>query len=89
MGKYLDFYNKCAEDQHCPFLCHQFTSEMYGLEDDPLFTLFKPTAEELYDHVKDGYGRVAWGCMGHGISYEFTDLRQNIVLFMAAMNNEL
>jgi hypothetical protein len=60
-------------------------------EDDDLFTLFKPTDKELDKHATEGYSTYAWGephKPAGGIAGHFTPLRQNIVLLMAAMNNE-
>lgn len=88
MGKYLDFYNECVKEQRCNFLCHVFTSEMYGKEDDPLFALFLPNDEELDRHYADGYCSRAWGVHQDDPSDLFSPLRQNIVLLLAAMNGE-
>jgi hypothetical protein len=80
---FLDFYNECHESNFCPFLCHYYGG-------NTTFRLFIPNAEELRQHVIEGHPIFAWGCDGEDSrSGEFTQLRQNIVLFCAAINNEL
>jgi hypothetical protein len=87
--KYLKTYHKFCELGKATFLCDYYRN-------DKLFDLFKPTKEELIPHAKEGYSvdldRVdagIWGCYERKNMYEFTELRQNIILFMAAMNGEL
>ncbi len=84
--KFIEFSHRRpeeAEDQQI-YLCHEF-------KDDKYFQfLFKPTTDkEIEQHVRDGYARYAWGESLSDADGKFTPLRQNIVLFMAAMNNEL
>ena len=80
MGKYLKFYKECLRYGFMPNpgLCYTFRY-------DPLFQLIDPERGEMISY---------WGHDGdddseHIIRFEFTPLRQNIVLLMAAMNNEL
>lgn len=74
-----------------PYLCLVFTSVAdRSIPDDELFLLLQPTQTELMEHVKEGYFVGSWGV--HRTNERLnapTDLRQNIVLFMAAMNGEL
>jgi hypothetical protein len=81
--KYLDIYYGWHADKCAYFMCHFFGKH------NELFTLFVPTEEELEYHIEEGYGYAAWGVKDSDASYTFTDLRQNIILLMAAMNNEL
>jgi hypothetical protein len=96
MGKYLDFYKKCMDDgsrlpwwsetERCNGLCPAF----YMYMDDgfaELKSLFEP---ELPEGEEENDINRFWGS-GDPSSprmTEFTSLRQNIVLFLAAMNNE-
>jgi len=86
MGKYLDMYNRLAESNSCPALC--WTQEI--MHDDSIFNSLRPTDQEILEHREEGYNRTYWGDREDKSDYsEFTPLRQNIVLFMAAMNDEL
>lgn len=65
-----------------------------GLEsvNDEIFKLFIPDELELEEHLANGYSRGAWGLTqkeGKSKPFHPSELRQNILLFMAAMNNEL
>jgi hypothetical protein len=82
MKKYLKLYEAWMMDDSFPFLCH-------AVGNDLLFEPFIPTDEELDEHVKEDYARHAWGVKHTDRSYAPTPLRQNIILFMAAMNEEL
>ena len=82
--KYLPLYYEWMEIGWFPFLCHRFTRY-----NNPYFSLFRPTWEELDQHEQDGYLRGAWGVKVKDSAGEPTAFRQNIVLFMAAMNGEL
>ena len=61
-----------------------------------LLTYFTPFLEDEEELVREGYGCLYWASgisINHGSlhqrMYNFTPLRQTIVLFMAAVNNEL
>lgn len=82
MKKYLPLYYEWMREGVFPFLCHV----LYA---DENFKLFIPNFTELNQHELDGYGRGAWGVKVKDRSYEPDPLRQNIVLFLAAMNGEL
>ena len=90
--KYLDLYYEWHK-KGAEFMCNYFSntkcSIVYEFPEHPTFMLFLPTPEELNEHVADGYGRSSWGVRDTDRSNKFTDLRQNVILFMAAMNNEL
>lgn len=88
---FLDFYNRCVESREIPScgLCHSFNDM------NPL-PIFEPTYTEIpNEDVRRGY----WGYNGENVldesvssnyrAYTFTPLRQTIVLFCAAINNEL
>jgi hypothetical protein len=87
--KYLPLYKKWMQNpKDFPFLCWVFTDQYNDVliekgYNDKLFKLFIPEDQETH-------------CWGQGLHedtnsppYKATPLRQNIVLFMAAMNNEL
>lgn len=90
--KYLDFYMKCMEDGKMP------NGGLCGSIGEGVIRRFKPLEK------RPGYGdNWYWGFTGESytwsfflshsekneIVYSFSPLRQNIVLFLAAMNNEL
>lgn len=77
-GKYLKFYMDHAESRIIPSgLCRALG---YG---DPYLSLFEPTKRNCTKYNTSNW--FFWGgCIG-----EFNDFRQNIVLFIAAMNGEL
>jgi hypothetical protein len=84
--KYLPLYYEWLESGVLPGpgLCHIFQS-------DELFKLIDPDRGGLDFYW--GYDGEQ-GCHGYINNYEkverdFTPMRQNVVLFMAAMNNEL
>jgi hypothetical protein len=91
MKKYLKFYEDCAEIGFIPIntkngvvggLCGNFGNEV--------MSLFEPTPEDCRE-----YNVCTWGFWGHDdwldIYWDtsFGPTRQNIVLFLAAMNGEL
>ena len=92
--KYLSFYERYAPKNTLPEagLCECFTSKT--LEADENIDLFEPPddacSESLYwgaSDLKDYYAlRRSGKARRH---YDFTKLRQNIVLFCAAMEGEL
>lgn len=86
--KYLKLYREWMKTGEMSYagLCLAIPS------DGKLFfkTMFKPTTQELIEHEKDGYGTCYWGRKkGAESAFAFTPFRQNIILFLAAMNNEL
>lgn len=93
MGKYLKFYERCMKSGQLPSsgLCNCFGSFCHGTKNKKL-SLFDPSDEEytrLYAHNKCitywGSGLSSYAPI---VGFKFTPLRQNIVLLMAAMNNE-
>lgn len=95
MGKNLDFYMQCikvGEMPHhsCGGLC---PIARKGVIDSELLGLFEPYRKDETELEKEGLSK-GWWASGLGINdlnkYDaFTPLRQTIVLFMAAINNEL
>jgi len=81
--KYFEKFIEFSRSSKRIYLCHEF-------REDKLFELFKPTQSELKRHYDHGYSNNAWGEKFLALNFgEFTPLRQNIVLFMAAINGEL
>ena len=84
--KYLDFYYECLETGYLPGsgLCHT------DVASTDLFQLIKPTDEDIDKLYGEGKPVVWWG-MGdfEHSTYEFSPLRQNLILLMAALNGEL
>jgi hypothetical protein len=95
--KYLELYRKWMEQGHIdPLESGAFNGMCHLFEKDELFKLFKPTEAERDEWNCTAY----WGCDLTEEDYRnyknnayfcknFTETRQNIVLFMAAMNGEL
>lgn len=80
LDRYIDFSNYKKYDEI--FLCNEFV-------DDEIFKLFIPNRLELLNHAWEGYYTLSWGSKPEWeIIHPFTPLRQNIVLLMAAINNE-
>jgi hypothetical protein len=87
--KYLPLYYEWHKRGYAEFLCNYFKDHhTRGYSEHPLFELFLPTEEEKAQHVKDGFSGYAWGGREIEIGIPFTDLRQNVILLMAAMNGE-
>jgi hypothetical protein len=80
--KYLDFYNKCMETGKIPTngLCLCF-------KNDKLFALMDPDNGERLSYW--GFDRDKFASPMESVWFEFTPTRQNAVLLMAAMNDEL
>ncbi len=81
--KYLHLFDELI-DEYNAFLCHNIDSK------DEIFKLFIPNDSELIENYKDGYEYNSAWCSKRGIiDCGFNELRQTIVLFCAAINNEL
>lgn len=90
--KYLPLYYKWIRAGKLPDsgLCHSL-----WLDDNDLFHLFKPKCpdgywaywEEYFDHPV--YTQDVDNDLKYKLCYEFNPLRQNIILLLAAINNEL
>jgi hypothetical protein len=87
IGKYLRFYIDCMQCNSMPKdgLCNSLA--------DDLLVLFEPTEQDAMELTEEGKSVVYWGsgCTKENPQrwYKFSTLRQTIVLFMAAINNEL
>jgi hypothetical protein len=81
MSKHLDFYYKCLEEGKMPesglCLCENY------IDHDLLFNVFKPYQAPYLSYWAAGYKN------SDDYEYQFTPLRQNIVLLMACLNGEL
>lgn len=92
--KHLDFYYECLEKNRLPHkgLCN---CALTGLISPGLLIHFIPDSEELFSLGMNGLSQGWWASdvefLGDTFTkeYGFSELRQNIVLLMAAMNNEL
>lgn len=91
--KHLSFYKKCMSDKTIPFagLCGCSTNRLL---DRGLLDFMSPTSIDRVQLENEGLSRAFWGSglnnsSGNRLIFEFTELRQTIVLFMAAINNEL
>lgn len=74
---YVELYRR-SKSGYAVYLCSHFEGE--------LFNLVKPTMEDS----KKTFSTLMWGRDSwEERSGEFNGLRQNLVLLMAAMNNEL
>jgi len=91
-GKYLKFYKECMETGKLPI--HEdgdYGGLCFCLDKDENFTLLKPINDGGY-WAYDGsniYEEDLDRKTAPIVKQKFTTLRQTIVLFMAAMNNEL
>lgn len=91
--KHLAFYNKCLETNQLPKSDGLCSCARAGLISKKLLDLLRPNDEDSLLLRDTG---MAYGYWGSGLSInddnkykQFTTLRQTLVLFMAAMNNEL
>jgi hypothetical protein len=90
--KYMKFYKECVESNRLPNgasgLCESLKSA-----DSELFSLLTPTQDDSFDLIHEGKSATFWGSYlprDHPkCTKYFTPLRQNIVLLLAALNNEL
>lgn len=93
-GKHLKFYLDCIKTGEMPNegLCLCVNEGGMGVLETSLLDLFIPNERERDDLFHDDHSRAYWGS-GMGdmqcAYFQFTPLRQTIVLFMAAINNEL
>lgn len=87
MGKYLDFYYKCAETGKMPDygLCACLDS----IGDNLLFHLIEPTPEDANELFRKNNSELFWGSGSSAYKLsKFTPLRQTIVLILASLNKE-
>lgn len=91
---FLDCYNRWMEAGKlpdkglCNSLKHETTPEQYQI-----FNSLNPCDEDWNELLKSNYSMVYWASELHQCDWNrqqsFNELRQNIVLFCAAINNEL
>lgn len=86
--KTIDFYEKCVSDGELP--CHGLCVSLMSGDETELLELFKPKWKNVASYY--------WGFKGtrnlasknrHAVMYGLTPFRQNIILLIAAMRNEL
>lgn len=93
--KYLAIYYKWINaGKMMGVECRYHPEKTSGLcdafRDDELFELINPTDQDVYELEKEGLNTFCWASGSSDCCFhEFTPLRQNIVLLMAAMNGEL
>lgn len=96
MKRHLEFYKQCIETGSLPGaapngLCHYAVFEKEISTE--LFNFFRPTDSDCLQLRIEGKCLSYWASDlpvdSPGEASYFSPLRQNIVLFMAAMNNEL
>ena len=82
---YLEFYRRCLKNKKLP------NRGLCGCISDPLLDFFSEAHPDFGRSWYWGYDGNHYSEKGTGdeVHFAFTPLRQNIVLFMAAMNNEL
>lgn len=89
--KYYDFYVECMENGFMPFggLCASIPK--FSRKDEYTLGLFSPTDDDVANpHNQMSTSLGYWGRSFQFESvFEFNEFRQNVVLFLAAMNNEL
>lgn len=93
----LDFYNRSMKSRvmtrKIPFSGYHYglCSWVHAEEiDKKLLHLVTPTTGDISRLFRENKDTVHWGSDAeHGKIGEFTPLRQNLVLFMAAINGEL
>ena len=87
--KYLEFYEKCMEAGHLIAINggYQRPFGLCAALEDPALDLFEPT----YDDCEQYGVRTWWYWADPNDDSEgvLNEMRQNIVLFLAAMNGEL
>lgn len=86
--KYLPLYESLLKNGMTePGLCYYFCDAKslgWRFNSNPLFIIMKPTGKDKCENS------MYWGSESKsGDHYQFTPLRQNIVLLMCAMNGEL
>jgi hypothetical protein len=96
MKKYLKFYEECMtlgelpnhtiEGDFC--MSNGLCDSLSFHRPDPLFELFEPTEEDI-KQLNANYLSAAYWASDEGHGSDFGPTRQNIVLFLAAMNGEL
>jgi hypothetical protein len=89
---YLDFYKECLKTRRLPrsglCVCLGGDFKSVFMPDEA-----HPTYGHLWHWAYNGEMYEDWDCLSIStqtrIEYNFSPLRQNMVLFMAAVNNEL
>lgn len=86
-GRYLAFYKRCIERGALP------SAGLCGtrISNTPLFDQITPSASDINKLRKANLPSSFWGMETFSVTglRDFTPLRQNLVLLLAAMNNEL
>ncbi len=92
-GRYLNFYfDSLEKGEMVPVEggCYRTSGLCDAFEKDELFKLIKPTNDDLHILAKENKSLFTWASGTNSYNFcKFTPLRQNIVLLMACLNNEL
>lgn len=87
--KFIDCYNDWIKNRVMPYsgMCDSLPKY---LRDSKEFKIISPTIEEALNHCKEGGLVLHWGVMDleNENLFEFTPLRQTIILLCACMRNE-
>jgi hypothetical protein len=81
--KYLEILNNNLEEEYCVFLCNLL------MGDKKFYKLIVPTKKELTKHIKEGYASYVWGNLKSDRAATMNPFRQNILILLACINNEL
>lgn len=93
--KYLALYKEWLETGMIGKAGSSYNGMCCLFPNDALFDLFLPTSEERRQLYLEGVSETWWGAGDANLEYgnelwgTFTSLRQTILLFMAALNEEL
>ncbi len=87
---FLNFYKECVKEGKMPTqgMCKSFVRT----EGEPILDLFEPTFVEC---LESGHLGGHWGALEKNYNnsfkryYEFNEFRQTVILFCAAINDEL
>ena len=86
---YLKYYKEWMKDEKLPSfsLCFSLPEK---LRMNKYFNLIKPTNDDLINLSDENKNLVYWGSDSYHVKmFQFTELRQTLLLIAAALNNEL
>lgn len=88
--KHIDFYNECVENGNQMPNVGLCTAAMEGIISNEIFEDYFVLTKQEKNRLKRAGGNIFYWLSGEkdGAAWEFTPLRQTIVLFMAAIAGE-